>query len=171
MSQENGSVGSFASVSSNGSKKRRHFVMTKEQNALYLQIVRETVANGGNRDDCVARLNKEIVGLNTDGASLSAKMTQLRDALDKAADEQYEARKKEKGAMSPEQFAKFSAALEKKKKELYPTFKQGRQSSVSTHDAVAADLLAGFDDVADDESDDESNDTETSVETSTQESV
>lgn len=169
MSQENGSV------VSNGSKKRRHFIMTKEQNELYLRIVRETVANGGNRDDCVARLNKEIIGLNTDGASLSAKMTQLRDALDKAADEQYENRKKEKGAMSPEQFAKFVAAVEKKKKELYPLFKQGRQGSVSTHNSVVDDLLAGFDDVADEESDNESDEVADEVaessETSTQESA
>ena len=169
MSQENGSngsVGSVGSVVSNGSKKRRHFVMKQEQSELYLRIVREAVAAGLSRDECVKKLNAAIPGLNTDGGSLSARMTQLRDALDKAADDQYENRKKEKGAMSPEQFAKFVAAVEKKKEELYPLFKRGARGTVSTHNSVVDDLLAGFDDVADEVADEVAESSETSVEES-----
>lgn len=135
------------------SGKKKHFVMTKEQNAIFLAKVRDAVKAGKSREDCVKALNVAIPGLNIDGAGLSTKMTQLRASFAVAAEKAVIAFEQKRGRkLSKEELQEVAKKENKKLDELYPTFKRGR-TALNVEDDAVADLLVGLDDDLNNDSD------------------
>ena len=145
--------------------KKKHFIMTKEQNAIFLAKVRDAVNAGKSREDCVKELNVAIPGLDIDGAGLSTKMTQLRAAFAVAAEKAVLAYEAKNGKLSPEKLAIVCKKEEKKLDELYPTFKRGRTALNVENDAVA-DLLVGLDGVEEKSSEESSEESSESTQSS-----
>lgn len=125
---------------------KKHFVMTKEQNEVWMSKMREFATAQKTRAEFVAEINGLIPGLETDENSVSARLSGLRKSMLDAGVETIT-----KAGLTDERYKIACERLDAKISEKYPEFKRGRSGGVggaaNKHAEDLADLLDGLDEV------------------------